>query len=72
MRNCLSNKLGRDADKVNQMPIERAHRLPRKKGPLGKGPHDVIVKMALFKDKSEILSKVNPRRCISWKIFVIW
>ena len=59
MRNCLSNKLGIDANRANQMPIERVHRLPRKKGLLGKGPRDVIVRMAFFKDKSEILSKAK-------------
>ena len=59
VRNCLRYKLGIDADRANQISIERAHRLLCKKRPLGKGPHDVIVKMAFFKDKGEILSKAK-------------
>ena len=65
VKDTLITKLDLDAERVSEISIERAHRLPRSRNQTPGTSRDMIVKLSFHKDKDAILSKakqVKPDR----------
>lgn len=48
-----------DVERVKEMSIERAHRLPRSRRQAAGTPRDVIAKLSFYKDRDAVLTKAR-------------
>ncbi len=55
----MTTKLEMEAERVEKIPMERAHRLPRFPGQKAGTPRNVMVKLSFWKDKDGIMSKAR-------------
>ena len=65
VRDKLSFTLGMDKDWIKNIPIERAHRLPkpgRQTEQLRDKPRDIIVKFSFFKDRDVVLEEARTKK----------
>ena len=65
VRDKLSSTLGMGKDRIKNIPIERAHRLPkpgRQTEQLRDKPRDIIVKFSFFKDRDVVLEAARTKK----------
>ena len=65
VRDKLSSRLGMGKDRIKNIPIERAHRLPkpgRQTEQLRNKPRDIIVKFSFFKDRDVVLEAARTKK----------
>ena len=62
LKETLSSKLGMEGDRVNDIPRERVHRLPRPAHLDHRKPRDIICKCAFYKDKDNIMKSARSKK----------
>ena len=62
LKETLCSNLGMEGDRVNDIPIERVHRLPRPAHLDHRKPRDIICKCAFYKDKDNIMKSAKSKK----------